>query len=86
MGAIDQSDVKVHVMKLSKEGFPNWHMKQLAFLIENSIGNAHANFNLDPKKTQAEFFYRVIPQTYCRAIGTQPRLQNVFFFWICNKA
>ena len=56
MGAIDQSDVKVHVMKLSKEGFPNWHMKQLAFLIENSIGNAHANFNLDPKTTQAEFF------------------------------
>ena len=56
MGPIDQSDVKVRVMKLSKEGFPNWHTKQLAVLVEKSIGNAHANFNLDPKTTHPEFF------------------------------
>ena len=55
MGSVDQSDVKRHVMGLSSEAVVAWHKKQLAFLIESAIGNAHANYNLDPS-TKAEYF------------------------------
>ena len=76
MGPIDQSDVKVRVMKLSKEGFPNWRTKQLAVLVENSIGNAHANFNLDPKTTHPEFFTDFYYQLIVELLDLSPNYRK----------
>ena len=85
MGAIDQSDVKVHVMKLSKEGFPNWHVKQLAVLIENSIGNAHANFCLDPKTTQVEFFTEFYNKLIAELLELSPDYRTYSSFESAKK-
>ena len=85
MGAIDQSDVKVHVIKLSKEGFPNWHVKQLAVLIKNSIGNAHANFCLDPKTTQKEFFTEFYNKLIAELLELSPDYQTYSSFESAKK-
>ena len=47
MGAVDQSDVKATVMGLTSEVTPKWYDKQLAFLEESAVSNAHSNYNLD---------------------------------------
>lgn len=56
MGAVDQSDVKAYVMGISHEYTPHWYEKQLAFLVETSICNAFANFNLDSGIEERESF------------------------------
>ena len=55
MGPVDQVDVKAQVMGITRELVSAWHKKQLAFLIQTAIGNAHCNYNLDPS-CKAEFF------------------------------
>ena len=55
MGAVDQSDVKSKVLSLTRESVSVWHRKQLAFLCETAIINAHANYCLDPSTTPEHF-------------------------------
>ena len=55
LGPVDQSDVKSQVMKLTRERVSSWHNKQLFFLIETCISNAHSNYNLDTQTTPEYF-------------------------------
>ena len=55
MGAVDQSDVKSHIIRLTRETVSVWHRKQLAFLCETAIVNAHANYCLDPSAPSEHF-------------------------------
>ena len=55
MGAVDQSDVKAQIMGLVGAHAKLWSQKQLYFLTESAIINAHANYNLDPS-VQPETF------------------------------
>ena len=41
MGPVDQVDVKAQVMGITRELNSEWYKKQLAFLIQTAIGNAH---------------------------------------------
>ena len=56
MGAVDQSDVKAFVMGITREYTPHWYEKELAFLVETSICNAFANYNLDAGIDKGESF------------------------------
>ena len=56
MGPVDQSDVKANVMGLTHELCRNWYEKQFAFLVETSICNAFANYNLDSGIDKIENF------------------------------
>ena len=55
LGAVDQRDVKSHVMAITRERVARWHQKQLRFAVECAISAAHSNYNLDPTVTP-EFF------------------------------
>ena len=55
MGAVDQSDVKSRVMNLTRELVSYWPQKMLYFLIEASVINSYANYNLD-QSTSTEGF------------------------------
>ena len=55
MGAVDQRDVKSHVLLLTRGSVTVWHRKQLAFLCETAIINAYCNFNIDPSTTAEGF-------------------------------
>ena len=58
MGFVDQSDAKATVMALTSEITPKWYTKQLAFLEESAVSNAHCNYNLDAASLskEAEYF------------------------------
>ena len=58
MGFVDQSDAKATVMALTSEITPKWYTKQLAFLEETAVSNAHCNYNLDAasRSQDAEYF------------------------------
>ena len=55
LGAVDQRDVKSHVMAITRERVAHWYQKQLRFAVECAISAAHSNYNLDPTVTP-EFF------------------------------
>ena len=55
MGAVDQRDVKSHIMSLTRSMVSKWHQKQLYFLVETAISGAHCNYNLDAG-VKPEFF------------------------------
>ena len=55
MGSVDQSDVKATVMNLTRQTVRKQHQKQMSFLIESAITNAHANYNLDPNCEKQNF-------------------------------
>ena len=69
MGPVDQSDVKASVMRLTRELNRHWYEKQLAFLVETSICNAFANYNLDSgidKKEHFTEFFDILSRLACK--------------------
>ena len=64
MGPVDQVDVIAQMMRISRELVSAWHKKQLAFLIQTAISNAHSHYNLDPS-CKAEFFTGWYNKFFC---------------------
>ena len=75
LGPVDQSDVKSQIMKLTRERVSYWYNKQLAFLIESCIANAHSNYNLD-SQTTPEYFTEWYNKFLAELLQLSPNLRT----------
>ena len=55
LGAVDQRNVKSHVMAITLERVARWRQKQLRFAVECAISATHLNYNIDPMITPELF-------------------------------